>query len=68
MTFQNYLCWKPEIVHEVINPDAEAVPEEIFLAIHTDYPLLISDQGSALMTMSAYNFLHQHFLDERRGD
>lgn len=68
MTFQNFLCWKPEIVHEVINPDAEAVPEEIFLAIHTDYPLLISDQGSALMTMSAYNFLHQHFLDESRGD
>ena len=45
MNFQSYLCWKPEKVHEVINPDAEAVAEEIFLAVHTDYPLLFSESA-----------------------
>ncbi|MDS4040400.1 MAG: protein DpdH [Candidatus Competibacter sp.] len=71
MTFKNYLCWNPERVHEVINPDAEAVAEEIFLAIHTDYPLLFSesaDRTIALTSISAYDFLHQYFLDSNRGD
>lgn len=71
MTFKNYLCWNPERVHEVINPDAEAVAEEIFLAIHTDYPLLFSesaDRTIAPTSISAYDFLHQYFLDSNRGD
>ena len=71
MTFKNYLCWKPEIIHEVINPDAEAVSEEIFLAIHTDYPLLFSesaDRTIAPTPISAHDFLNQYFLDSNRGD
>ncbi len=71
MTFKNHLCWQPEKVHEVINPDAEAVAEEIFLAIHTDYPLLFSesaDQAIAPMSINAHDFLHQYFLEPNRGD
>ncbi|MFO1431287.1 MAG: protein DpdH [Candidatus Competibacteraceae bacterium] len=71
MTFKNYLCWQPEKVYEVINTDAEAVPEEIFLAVHTDYPLLVSEspnRETPLASMSAHDFLHQHFLGESRGD
>ena len=71
MTFQNYLCWKPEKVHEVINPDAEAVAEEIFLAVHTDYPLLFSESADPEIeptSVNAHDFLHQYFLDPNRGD
>lgn len=71
MNFQSYLCWKPEKVHEVINPDAEAVAEEIFLAVHTDYPLLFSESADQAITPTSINthdFLHQYFLNKSYGD
>ena len=39
MSFTNFLCWEPNRVRTVMNTNAELASEEIFLAVHTAYPL-----------------------------
>lgn len=43
MVFQNYLCWDVRQVREVMNTNAEWADPDIFLAVHTEYPLTISN-------------------------
>src|SRR5687768_2585556 len=38
-TFTRYACWPRERVYEVMNTEAETVPDDVFLAVHTTYPL-----------------------------
>ncbi len=39
---RNVVCWNPRQVHAVINPEAEAAPDFVFRAIHTDQPLRLA--------------------------
>lgn len=43
MTFSRYVCWRPERVRIVMNPDAEQVEDEVFLAVHSEHPLTLLD-------------------------
>lgn len=36
---KNFACWKSDEVYEVINPDVDALPDYIFRAIHTHFPV-----------------------------
>ncbi len=43
MTFRRYICWEADQVHQILNPDAEYVANEVFLAIHSEHPLWMID-------------------------
>lgn len=47
MEMAGYRCWDPKRVFTVMNPDAEHVSDEQFLAVHTDYPLTLIDPNLA---------------------
>ena len=42
MTFQNYVCWDTSRVRQVMNTSAEHAARHIFLAVHSEYPLIVS--------------------------
>ena len=42
MTFQNYVCWNTGRVRQVMNTSAEHAARHIFLAVHSEYPLITS--------------------------
>lgn len=73
MAFQRYLCWQKDRVYTVMNPDAESVSDEIFLAVHSDHPLTLMDPNpasrqdgiGARSRMEPREFL-QAFLDPNR--
>jgi hypothetical protein len=46
MTFTRYACWPADRVSAVMNPDAEHIADEVFLAVHSDHDLLMVDPGS----------------------
>jgi hypothetical protein len=68
MPFQNYICWKPELVYRVMETAALQTEDYYFLATH--YPAVMrrvqrgSIEGSG-NTISEQDFL-QEFLDPRR--
>ena len=64
---RNFLCWEPEKVHEVINIDADFVPDEVFAAVHCDVPLRVrsATEGSPTRTLSG-DALLQEFVDPQR--
>ncbi|WP_156444596.1 protein DpdH [Sphingomonas sp. CCH20-B6] len=39
---RNFLCWTPSAVRQVINPFAEHMPDSLFQAVHTDWPLQVA--------------------------
>lgn len=39
MTFQNFPCWQIDRVRNVMNATAELASRDIFLAVHSEYPL-----------------------------
>ena len=45
MAFQNYLCWDTGRVGQVMNTSAEHASRPVFLAVHTEYPLIVSSPG-----------------------
>jgi hypothetical protein len=47
MAFQRYLCWQTDRVYTVMNPDAESISDEVFLAVHSDHPLTLIDPNPA---------------------
>lgn len=64
-------CWDPRWVQVVMNADAEHVPDELFLAVHTEYPIALEDPragagtGGFTRRITAREFLEQ-FLDPAR--
>ena len=42
MTFQRYVCWDTSRVRQVMNTSAEHASRHIFLAVHSEYPLMAS--------------------------
>jgi len=59
MSFEKYICWKPEELNRVIHTEAEATQESLFLAIHTDSKIKVSISGS-----KAQNITYQAFLED----
>ncbi len=54
---KNHLCWAPARVREIINPEAEAVPDAVFRAVHSDWSLMVaSPKGTAFQELSTTTF------------
>ncbi len=47
MTFQRRACWQKDRIYTVMNPDAEHVQDDVFLAVHSDHPLTFMDPNPA---------------------
>lgn len=67
MSFEKYICWKPEELNSIIHTEAEASPDDVFLAIHTDNKIKVSTSGSKSKNMTYQNFLND-FLDGNHGN
>lgn len=65
---QNYLCWAPARVREIINPEAESVPDAVFRAVHSDWTLKVAPpKGTAFQELSTTTFRSlqpSEFLDQ----
>lgn len=71
---QNHLCWAPSHVREIINPEAEAVPDAVFRAVHSDWSLKVAPPkgtafqdlwSTAFRSLSPREFLEQFLQPER---
>ena len=71
MDFKNFVCWDIRRVRQVMNTNAELASRDIFLAVHSDYPLTASNirgpsvQTSTQWTITPHDFLRL-FLSEDR--
>ena len=69
MSFKNYVCWDINRVRGVMNTNAELASRDIFLAVHSEYPLAVANpregysQASPDRTLDPHSFL-QAFLSE----
>ena len=65
---QNHLCWVPARVREIINPEAEAVPDAVFRAVHSDWTLKVAaPKGTSFQELSTSTFRSQtprEFLEQ----
>jgi hypothetical protein len=39
-----FVCWKADDVYQIVNPDADAVSDHVFRAVHTDFAVRKRDQ------------------------
>ena len=67
MSFERYICWKPEELSRVIHTEAEATQESLFLAIHTDSKIKVSVSGSKEKDIPYQKFL-ENFLSEEHSN
>jgi hypothetical protein len=72
MVFQNHVCWQKGRVFNVMNPDAEHVQNDVFLAVHSDHELSLMDpnpanrgEANARWHIDAREFL-KRFLDPNK--
>ncbi len=59
------ICWNPSRVREVINPEAESVPNAVFRSVHTDHQLKVAEPvGTSFQQLhpAAYRDLAPHEL------
>ncbi|NNB34793.1 protein DpdH [Pseudomonas fragi] len=68
------VCWSPSRVREVINPEAESVPDSVFRAIHTDYQLKVAEpvgtsfqqlQSGSYRDLAPHDLLKEFLRPER---
>ena len=45
MVFEKYVCWDTGRVRQVMNTSAEHASRPVFLAVHSEYPLMVSSPG-----------------------
>ena len=63
MDFQNVVCWDISRVRTIMNTNAESASRDIFLAVHSEYPLTASNpregvsQATSNWTMDPQEFL-----------
>lgn len=67
MRFKRYVCWQADQVHQILNPDAEDVANEVFLAVHSENLLWMVDPNDPQKRWSQQpqGFL-KDFLDPNR--
>ena len=59
---KNFLCWDPNDVREIINPDVDAIPDHIFKAIHTDFVVPARQDRNSPPEFLELNKFKQRFL------
>ncbi|RLA82177.1 MAG: hypothetical protein DRG78_07980, partial [Epsilonproteobacteria bacterium] len=67
MKFEKFTCWNPLEFKKVVHTEAEASPDDIFLAIHTDNRINLSIYGNKPKEVSYKKFLDE-FLDGDYGN
>ena len=45
MAFRNFVCWDTDRVRDVMNTNAEIAQRDVFLAVHSEYPLTMRNPG-----------------------
>ena len=64
MDFQNIVCWDIDEVRRVMNTNAELASRDIFLAVHSEYPLTASNPREDISRESSSYSLDPHqFLE-----
>lgn len=54
---QNHACWAPTQVRQIINPEAEAVPDAVFRAVHSEWSLKVAPpKGTAFQELATSTF------------
>lgn len=61
------LCWAPERVRDVINIDADFVPDSVFWAIDSDAPVTFKEGGGDATRSLTTDALVERFLNPTRG-
>lgn len=61
MTFQNYVCWRSENVHRILNIEATQSPDHIFLATH--HPIVMK-RGELISGGVETSYNENDFLKE----
>lgn len=67
---ENLENWIPKNIYQVINIDAEAMPDEVFNAVHTSYDIELESfdpngETSTKLAISPEGFLDQFLLSQR---
>lgn len=61
------LCWKPERVRDVMNIDADFVPDAVFWAVDNEAPLTFKEGEAEAARSVSTDELVERFLDRARG-
>lgn len=72
--FEHFVCWQRDRTFVVLNPDAEHIDDDVFLATHTDLPLTLQETSPEARpglpvrswTINADAFLEQFLSPERK--
>ena len=62
---RNVVCWNPEHVSNIVNIDADFVPDPVFWAVDTETPLPLRQDEGALVEAVSSGELASRFLDPR---
>ena len=72
MAFQNFVCWDIGRVRGVMNTNAELASRDIFLAVHSEFPLTMSNPRESFVRSSSNrpldprDFLQSFLSDDNR--
>lgn len=72
MAFRNIVCWNIDRVRDVMNTNAELAQRDIFLAVHSEYPLTICNPGigdlesAPRWTKDPHQFLQEFLSPDQR--
>jgi len=67
MKFEKYTCWEPSEFKKVVHTEAEAIPDDVFLAVHTDNKINLSIYGNKQKDVTYNKFLSE-FLEGDYGN
>ncbi len=67
MVFEKYICWKPEEISSIVRTEAEASEDAVFVAIHTDNKIKVSN-GKAKAKEITYAAFLKKFIEDDNGN
>ncbi|MAC83372.1 MAG: hypothetical protein CL624_04485 [Arcobacter sp.] len=67
MKFEKFTCWEPSEFKKVVYTEAETIPDDIFLAVHTDNKINLSIYGNKQKEVTYNKFLSE-FLEGDYGN
>ena len=64
MPFENYVCWDTGRIRRVMNTSAEHASRPVFLAVHSEYPLIVSSpRGGTVESNDGWSIQPEEFLN-----
>ena len=72
MAFRHFICWDLDRVRDVMNTNAEIAQRDIFLAVHSEYPLTMRNPGvgdletAPRWTSDPHQFLQEFLSPDQR--